>query len=88
MSFIIKSYGTVFEQCPSQLYFLYYACQLQNLQKIAKRKKIHSFKSKMRMEQLEVTQNKRQNAWQQFQTTKGKTKKVLLVFMHFIVQLL
>lgn len=31
----------------------------------------------MRMEQLEVTQNKRQNAWQQFQTTKGKTKKVL-----------
>ncbi|KAK9928836.1 hypothetical protein M0R45_025956 [Rubus argutus] len=43
--------------------------------KIAKRKKIHSFKSKMRMEQLEVTQNKRQNAWQQFQTTKGKTKK-------------
>ncbi|PRQ19660.1 putative chromatin remodeling & transcriptional activation CHROMO-DOMAIN family [Rosa chinensis] len=43
--------------------------------KIAKRKKIHAFKSKMRMEQLEVTQNKRQNAWQQFQTTKGKTKK-------------
>ncbi|BBG96251.1 nucleic acid-binding protein [Prunus dulcis] len=31
---------------------------------------------KMRMEQLEVTQNKRQNAWQQFQTTKGKTKKI------------
>lgn len=30
------------------------------------------------MEQLEVTQNKRQNAWQQFQTTKGKTKKVHL----------
>ncbi|XP_024181486.2 uncharacterized protein LOC121048878 [Rosa chinensis] len=30
--------------------------------KIAKRKKIHAFKSKMRMEQLEVTQNKRQNA--------------------------
>ncbi|KAK9287365.1 hypothetical protein L1049_015782 [Liquidambar formosana] len=44
--------------------------------KAAKRKKIHSFKSKMRLEQLEVTQNKRQNAWQQFQTTKGKTKKV------------
>nr|XP_011464940.1 PREDICTED: survival of motor neuron-related-splicing factor 30 isoform X2 [Fragaria vesca subsp. vesca] len=43
--------------------------------KIAKRKKIHAFKSKMRMEQLEVSQNKRQNAWQQFQTTKGKTKK-------------
>lgn len=30
----------------------------------------------MRMEQLEVTQNKRQNAWQQFQSTKGKAKKV------------
>jgi survival-of-motor-neuron-related-splicing factor 30 len=46
--------------------------------KVAKRKKIHSFKSKVRMEQLEVTQNKRQNAWQQFQSTKGKTKKVHL----------
>ncbi|KAM1014761.1 hypothetical protein ACFX2I_044591 [Malus domestica] len=44
--------------------------------KVTKRKKIHAFKSKMRMEQLEVTQNKRQNAWQQFQTTKGKTKKI------------
>ncbi|XP_059447249.1 uncharacterized protein LOC132178743 [Corylus avellana] len=44
--------------------------------KSAKRKKIHAFKSKMRLEQLEVTQNKRQNAWQQFQTTKGKTKKI------------
>ncbi|KAF3439312.1 hypothetical protein FNV43_RR17589 [Rhamnella rubrinervis] len=44
--------------------------------KQTKRKKIHAFKSKMRMEQLEVTQNKRQNAWQQFQSTKGKTKKV------------
>ncbi|XP_050273035.1 uncharacterized protein LOC126716092 isoform X1 [Quercus robur] len=44
--------------------------------KVAKRKKIHAFKSKVRMEQLEVTQNKRQNAWQQFQTTKGKTKKI------------
>uniref|UniRef100_A0A7N0RFS3 Tudor domain-containing protein n=1 Tax=Kalanchoe fedtschenkoi TaxID=63787 RepID=A0A7N0RFS3_KALFE len=44
--------------------------------KAAKRKKIHAFKSKLRKEQLEVTQNKRQNAWQQFQTTKGKTKKV------------
>ncbi|XP_058752815.1 uncharacterized protein LOC131626003 [Vicia villosa] len=44
--------------------------------KITKRKKIHAFKSKMRMEQLEVTQNKRQNAWQQFQTTKGKAKKI------------
>ncbi|XP_020518954.1 survival of motor neuron-related-splicing factor 30 isoform X3 [Amborella trichopoda] len=38
--------------------------------KAAKRKKIHAFKSKVRFEQLEVTQNKRQNAWQQFQTTK------------------
>ncbi|XP_044462575.1 survival of motor neuron-related-splicing factor 30-like isoform X1 [Mangifera indica] len=44
--------------------------------KAAKRKKIHAFKSKVRFEQLEVSQNKRQNAWQQFQTTKGKTKKV------------
>ncbi|XP_021626169.1 survival of motor neuron-related-splicing factor 30 isoform X2 [Manihot esculenta] len=44
--------------------------------KAAKRKKIHAFKSKMRFEQLEVTQNKRQNAWQQFQTAKGSTKKV------------
>lgn len=46
------------------------------IQKAAKRKKIHAFKSKMRVEQLEVAQNKRQNAWQQFQTTKGKAKKV------------
>lgn len=44
--------------------------------KAAKRKKIHAFKSKMRIEQLEVTQNKRQNAWQQFQSTKGRAKKV------------
>ncbi|XP_057470230.1 uncharacterized protein LOC130759139 [Actinidia eriantha] len=44
--------------------------------KIAKRKKIHAFKSKMRMEQHEVTQNKRQNAWQQFQTSKGRAKKI------------
>ncbi|GFY94669.1 nucleic acid binding/RNA binding protein [Actinidia rufa] len=44
--------------------------------KIAKRKKIHAFKSKMRVEQLEVTQNKRQNAWQQFQTSKGRAKKI------------
>ncbi|MFS7945974.1 putative Tudor domain-containing protein [Helianthus anomalus] len=44
--------------------------------KAAKRKKIHAFKSKMRKEQIEVTQNKRQNAWQQFQTTKGRAKKV------------
>ncbi|XP_059652049.1 uncharacterized protein LOC132299453 [Cornus florida] len=44
--------------------------------KVTKRKKIHAFKSKIRMEQLEVTQNKRQNAWQQFQTTKGRAKKI------------
>ncbi|CAA2963725.1 survival of motor neuron-related-splicing factor 30 isoform X2 [Olea europaea subsp. europaea] len=44
--------------------------------KSAKRKKIHAFKSKMRMEEKEATQNKRQNAWQQFQTTKGRAKKV------------
>eukprot|EP00268_Persea_americana_P064000 TRINITY_DN8369_c0_g1_i1.p1 TRINITY_DN8369_c0_g1~~TRINITY_DN8369_c0_g1_i1.p1 ORF type:complete len:308 (-),score=99.95 TRINITY_DN8369_c0_g1_i1:373-1296(-) len=44
--------------------------------KAAKRKKIHAFKSKVRFEQLEVTQNKRQNAWQQFQTTKGRSKKI------------
>ncbi|XP_042395885.1 survival of motor neuron-related-splicing factor 30-like isoform X1 [Zingiber officinale] len=44
--------------------------------KAAKRKKIHSFKSKVRSEQLEVAQNKRQNAWQQFQSAKGKTKKI------------
>eukprot|EP00252_Welwitschia_mirabilis_P018294 TRINITY_DN4065_c0_g1_i5.p1 TRINITY_DN4065_c0_g1~~TRINITY_DN4065_c0_g1_i5.p1 ORF type:complete len:169 (-),score=57.49 TRINITY_DN4065_c0_g1_i5:360-866(-) len=44
--------------------------------KAAKRKKIHAFKSKIRLEQLEMTQNKRQNAWQQFQTTKGKSKKI------------
>lgn len=49
---------------------------LMFLQKIAKRKKIHAFKSKARQEQLEVVQNKKQNAWQQFQTTKAKTKKV------------
>lgn len=46
------------------------------LQKAAKKKKIHAFKSKARLEQMELTQNKHQNAWQQFQTTKGKTKKV------------
>ncbi|CAK9136550.1 unnamed protein product [Ilex paraguariensis] len=44
--------------------------------KVAKRKKIHLYKSKMRIEQLEVTQNKRQNDWQQFQTTKGRAKKI------------
>lgn len=47
-----------------------------SLQRAAKKKKIHAFKSKARLEQMELTQNKRQNAWQQFQTTKGKTKKV------------
>jgi hypothetical protein len=51
------------------------------LQKTAKRKKIHAFKSKARFEQLEFAQNKRQNAWQQFQTTKGKAKKVLFLFV-------
>ncbi|GAB2231309.1 hypothetical protein Droror1_Dr00010314 [Drosera rotundifolia] len=44
--------------------------------KTAKRKKIHAFKSKARLEEKEVTQNKRQNAWQEFQNTKGRTKKV------------
>lgn len=44
--------------------------------KASKKKKIHAFKSKLRLEQLEMTQNKRQNAWQQFQTTKGKSKKI------------
>lgn len=34
------------------------------------------------MEAKEVAQNKRQNAWQQFQTTKGKTKKVCLPPAH------
>ncbi|KAL2653457.1 hypothetical protein R1flu_021585 [Riccia fluitans] len=43
--------------------------------KLTKRKKIHAFKSKQRLEQMELTQNKRQNAWQQFQTAKGKSKK-------------
>ena len=51
------------------------------LQKAAKRKKIHAFKSKARFEQLDFTQNKRQNAWQQFQTTKGKAKKVTSLFL-------
>lgn len=44
--------------------------------KAAKRKKIHAFKSKLRIEHLELTQNKRQNAWHQFQSAKGKAKKV------------
>ncbi|KAK4769479.1 hypothetical protein SAY86_027629 [Trapa natans] len=42
----------------------------------AKKKKIHAFKSKMRLEEREAAQNKKQNAWQQFQSTKGRTKKV------------
>lgn len=42
----------------------------------AKKKKIHAYKSRMRLEQLEISQNKRQNAWQQFQTAKGRSKKV------------
>lgn len=53
-------------------------------QKVAKRKKLHAFKSKMRMEAKEVTQNKRQNAWQQFQTTKGRAKKVCLPATHYV----
>ncbi|KAM7251884.1 hypothetical protein ACFE04_023767 [Oxalis oulophora] len=44
--------------------------------KAAKRKKIHAFKSKVRIEQQENAQNKRTNSWQQFQSTKGKTKKI------------
>lgn len=43
--------------------------------KAVKRKKIHAFKSKQRLEVMEVAQNQRQHAWQQFQT-KGKQKKV------------
>lgn len=58
-----------------------------NLQKAAKRKKIHAFKSKVRVEQLENAQNKRQNAWQQFQTTKGSTKKVIIVILFFVCYL-
>ncbi|KAI5060437.1 hypothetical protein GOP47_0024857 [Adiantum capillus-veneris] len=44
--------------------------------KAAKRKKIHAFKSRMRLEKMEFAQNKRQNAWQQFQTSKGKSRKI------------
>lgn len=58
--------------------FVAYIIHICFSQKAAKRKKIHAFKSKMRMEAKEVTQNKRQNAWQQFQTTKGRAKKVCL----------
>ncbi|CAI5458297.1 unnamed protein product [Closterium sp. Yama58-4] len=39
-----------------------------------KKRKIHAFKSKQRMEMLEVMTNKKQNTWQQFQT-KGIKKK-------------
>lgn len=44
--------------------------------KAAKRKKIHAFKSRMRLEKMEFAQNKRQNAWQQFQSSKSKSRKV------------
>ncbi|MCO5589257.1 hypothetical protein L7F22_043223 [Adiantum nelumboides] len=44
--------------------------------KAAKRKKIHAFKSRMRLEKMEFAQNKRQNAWHQFQSSKGKSRKV------------
>ena len=47
------------------------------MQKATKKKKAHAFKSKQRLEMLEVGQNKRQNAWQEFQTG-GKKAKVLL----------
>eukprot|EP00850_Spirogloea_muscicola_P015155 SM000114S24118 [mRNA] locus=s114:3455:6054:- [translate_table: standard] len=47
-----------------------------SMQKAAKRKKAHAFKSKQRLEVLELNQNKRQNAWQQFNDGKGKSKKV------------
>ncbi|CAI7825568.1 unnamed protein product, partial [Closterium sp. NIES-54] len=43
--------------------------------KVEKKRKIHAFKSKQRMEMLEVMTNKKQNTWQQFQT-KGIKKKV------------
>ncbi|GJP52713.1 hypothetical protein CLOM_g11803 [Closterium sp. NIES-68] len=42
--------------------------------KAEKKRKIHAFKSKQRMEMLEVMTNKKQNTWQQFQT-KGIKKK-------------
>ncbi|CAI5512072.1 unnamed protein product [Closterium sp. Naga37s-1] len=42
--------------------------------KVEKKRKIHAFKSKQRMEMLEVMTNKKQNTWQQFQT-KGIKKK-------------
>ncbi|CAI5537626.1 unnamed protein product [Closterium sp. Naga37s-1] len=42
--------------------------------KVEKKRKIHAFKSKQRMEMLEVMTNKKQNTWQQFQT-KGSKKK-------------
>ncbi|GBG85997.1 hypothetical protein CBR_g40810 [Chara braunii] len=44
--------------------------------KAAKRRKQHAFKSKVRLERLEVTQNQRQNAWQQFQSARGKQRRV------------
>ncbi|CAI5972444.1 unnamed protein product [Closterium sp. NIES-65] len=42
--------------------------------KVEKKRKIHAFKSKQRMEMLEVMTNKKQNTWQQFQT-KGIKRK-------------
>lgn len=42
--------------------------------KAEKKRKIHGFKSRQRLEMLEIAQNKKQNAWQQF-TTKGSQKK-------------
>eukprot|EP00271_Cylindrocystis_brebissonii_P017273 TRINITY_DN4425_c0_g1_i1.p1 TRINITY_DN4425_c0_g1~~TRINITY_DN4425_c0_g1_i1.p1 ORF type:complete len:369 (-),score=96.02 TRINITY_DN4425_c0_g1_i1:30-1136(-) len=42
--------------------------------KAAKKKKLHAFKSKQRLENRELEQNKRQNSWQQFQTKEKKAK--------------
>ncbi|CAI7880493.1 unnamed protein product [Closterium sp. NIES-53] len=47
---------------------------LSPTKKVEKKRKIHAFKSKQRMEMLEVMTNKKQNTWQQFQT-KGIKKK-------------
>ena len=60
-----------------------------NVQKATKKKKAHAFKSKQRLEMLEVGQNKRQNAWQEFQTG-GKKAKVWLEpgFLEMMIKLL
>lgn len=42
--------------------------------KAEKKRKIHAIKSRQRMQNLEIMQSKRQNAWQQFQS-KGRQKK-------------